>query len=192
VIDKPEIDAMAESLDVHTSNVQRDYAFGWLLAGVFESSNPLGQLLVLKGGNCFRKAYFETARYSGDLDFGTRNEIEPSVLLGGFKQACEFAKAQSGIQFFVDQSSVAPKRVDQSMSAFEARLYFQSFYGEHENLRLKVTADVKEFEQIYLPVQQRKLIHAYSDARLCQIDITCLKLEELLAHKLKALLMRRH
>ncbi|RZL68235.1 MAG: hypothetical protein EOP77_01990 [Variovorax sp.] len=78
------------------------------------------------------------------------------------------------------------------MSAFEARLYFQSFYGEHENLRLKVTADVKEFEQIYLPVQQRKLIHAYSDARLCQADITCLKLEELLAQKLKALLMRRH
>ncbi|RZL68234.1 MAG: hypothetical protein EOP77_01985 [Variovorax sp.] len=91
MIDKPEIDAMAESLDVHTSNVQRDYAFGWLLAGVFEFSNPLGQLLVLKGGNCFRKAYFETARYSGDLDFGTRNEIEPSVLLDGFRQACEFA-----------------------------------------------------------------------------------------------------
>jgi predicted nucleotidyltransferase component of viral defense system len=192
MIDKPEIDTMAERLDVNTSDVQRDYAFGWLLAGMFEPTNPLSRLLVLKGGNCFRKAYFEEARYSSDLDFGTESDVDPAILLGGITQASEYAKAQSGIQFLIDDSSVKKKRVDASMSAFEARVYFQSFYGEQQDLRLRVTVDVKEFEAIYLPVQSRKLVHAYSDAELCRADLRCLKLEELLAQKLKALLMRRH
>jgi len=51
---------------------------------------------------------------------------------------------------------------------------------------------VKEFDRLFLPVQSRRLIHGYSDAALCQADIRCLKLEELLASKLKALLQRQH
>jgi hypothetical protein len=34
MIDRPEIDAKAEELGVHVANVQRDYVFGWLLAGL--------------------------------------------------------------------------------------------------------------------------------------------------------------
>jgi hypothetical protein len=36
MIDKAEIDTKADELGVHTSNVQRDYVFGWLLAGVYQ------------------------------------------------------------------------------------------------------------------------------------------------------------
>ena len=69
MIDKLEIDAKAEELGVHAANVQRDYVFGWLLAGLAQSDNRLRPSLILKGGNCFRKAYFEHARFSNDLDF---------------------------------------------------------------------------------------------------------------------------
>lgn len=40
MIEKAEIEAKAEELDVHIANVQRDYVFGWLLAGIFAGSNP--------------------------------------------------------------------------------------------------------------------------------------------------------
>jgi predicted nucleotidyltransferase component of viral defense system len=192
MIDKPEIDAMAAQLDVHTSNVQRDYAFGWLLSGLFQPSNPLSQQLILKGGNCFRKAYFENARYSNDIDFGVVQEVDPNILMQAVRDASNYARGRSGIEFFVDESTVRPKRVDGTFSAFEAKLYFQSFYGEHENLKMKVSVDVKEFDSIFLPVQNRALVHAYSDANSCASNIRCLKLEELLAQKLKALLMRQH
>ena len=59
-------------------------------------------------------------------------------------------------------------------------------------MRIRVDLDVKEFDRLFLPIQSRRLIHAYSDAAQCQADIQCVKLEELLASKLKALLQRQH
>jgi len=193
MIDKREIDAKADELGVHRSNVQRDYAFGWLLSSFYQQDNPLQQLLILKGGNCFRKAYFEHARYSNDLDFSTQSEADPELLLSSIKQACTAASNRSGIEFLVDDSRVAEKRMsDGDSRMFEARVYFRSFYGDDEDLRLRVNLDVKEFDSIFLPLQTRRLIHSYSDASACQADLRCLKLEELLASKLKALLQRRH
>ena len=193
MIDKPEIDAKAEVLGVHRSNVQRDYAFGWLLSSFYQPDNPLQRLLILKGGNCFRKAYFEHARYSNDLDFSTQSDVDPGLLLAGIKQACAHARNGSQVEFLVDESRVAEKKTsDGDSKMFEARVYFRSFYGDDEDLRLRVNLDVKEFDSIFLPVQTRRLIHSYSDAAVCQGDLRCLKLEELLASKLKALLQRRH
>ena len=193
MIDRSEIDAKAEELGVHRSNVQRDYAFGWLLWSFYQPDNPLQRLLILKGGNCFRKAFFEHARYSNDLDFSTQSEADPNLLLDAIRQACTHARARSGIEFLIDEYRVAEKKMsDGDSRMFEVRVYFRSFYGDDEDLRLRVNLDVKEFDSIFLPVQTRRLIHSYSDAAACQADLRCLKLEELLASKLKALLQRRH
>ncbi len=192
MIDKSEIDAKGEELGVHAANVQRGYVFGWLLSSVYRPDNPLGSLLVLKGGNCFRKGYFEHARFSNDLDFSTQTELDLGLLLQGLKQACVFAKEQSGVEFLIDDSRVSEKRLaDAESRIYEARVYFKSFYGE-EDARIRVDLDVKEYDRVFLPIQTRRLIHSYSDAQLCQGDIRCLKLEEMLASKLKALLQRRH
>jgi len=192
MIDKAEIDAKAGDLGIHAANVQRDYAFGWLLSGLSQNYNPLQPQLILKGGNCFRKAYFEHARFSNDLDFSTQTEIEVPTLLEGLKQACNFASEKSGIEFLVDDSRVSERRlVDSESKMYDARVYFKSFYGE-EDLRIRIDLDVKEYDNLFLPVQTRNLIHSYSDATMCRGSIRCMKLEELLASKLKALLQRQH
>jgi predicted nucleotidyltransferase component of viral defense system len=69
VIDRDEIDATSKLLGVDTSNVQRDYLYGWLLAGLYGDNPLMRDRLVLKGGNAFRKGYFVNTRFSGDLDF---------------------------------------------------------------------------------------------------------------------------
>lgn len=192
MIDRREIDEKSAELGVHAANVQRDYVFGWLLAGLSQVSNPLRPLLVLKGGNCLRKAYFENARFSNDLDFSTQTELGPDTLLQGLRQACSYAGERSGVEFLVDDSRVAQRRsADSESTIYDARVYFKSFYAE-EDFRIKVDLDVKEYDRLFLPIQTRQLIHSYSDAALCQSQIRCLKLEELLASKLKALLQRQH
>lgn len=192
MIAKSEIDAKAEELSVHVANVQRDYVFGWLLSGISQPNNPLQRLLVLKGGNCFRKAYFEHTRFSNDLDFSTQVELDVRLFVQGLKQACIFAQEKSGVEFLVDDSRVSEKRLaDNESKIYDARVYFKSFYGE-EDIRIRADLDVKEYDRIFLPIQRRRLIHSYSDAPLCTAEIRCLKLEELLACKLKALLQRRH
>src|ERR1035438_4470885 len=98
MIDKTEIDAKGEELGVHAANVQRDYVFGWLLSGVYRSDNLLHPLLILKGGNCFRKAYFQHARFSNDLDFSAESELDVEQLLQGLRQACAVARENSGVR----------------------------------------------------------------------------------------------
>jgi predicted nucleotidyltransferase component of viral defense system len=192
MIEKSEIDAKADELGVHAANVQRDYVFGWLLAGLVQPENLLRPSLILKGGNFFRKAYFEHARYSNDLDFSTQVEGDADILLEGLRQACSYAGEKSEVTFLVDESRISERLLaDEEARIYDARVYFKSFYGE-EDVRIRVDLDVKEFYRVFLPVQSRRLIHAYSDDSLCQADIRCLKLEELLASKLKALLQRQH
>ena len=192
MIEKPEIETKADELGVHAANVQRDYMFGWLLAGLAQPENQLRPSLILKGGNCFRKAYFEHARYSNDLDFSTQVELDADTLLEGLRQACTYAGEKSGVTFLVDESRISERSLaDDEARVYDARVYFKSFYGE-EDVRIRVDLDVKEFDRLFLPVQSRRLIHSYSDASLCQADIRCVKLEELLASKLKALLGRQH
>ncbi len=192
MIDKQEIDTKSDELGVHVANVQRDYVFGWLLAGLAQAGNRLRPSLILKGGNCFRKAYFEHARFSNDLDFSTQTELDADALMEGLSQACTFAGERSGVEFLVDQSRVSERSLaDNEAKIYEARVYFKSFYGE-EDVRIRVDLDVKEFDRLFLPIQSRRLIHAYSDVAQFQADIRCVKLEELLASKLKALLQRQH
>jgi hypothetical protein len=47
--------------------VQRDYVFGRLLTAIY--------ILVLKGGNGFRKAYLPNMRFSA-VDFGTESAVD--------------------------------------------------------------------------------------------------------------------
>jgi predicted nucleotidyltransferase component of viral defense system len=192
VIQKAEIEAKSQELGVHTSNVQRDYAFGWILAGLFQNSNALSRDLALKGGNAFRKAYFEHARYSNDLDFSTQTELQESQLRQAITSACEFAADLSGVDFEVSDTRLGSRATgDEAGKLYEARVYFRSFYGE-EDVLIRIDLDVKEFDRILLPVQERNLVHAYSDADDCTAALRVHKLEELLASKLVAMLRRHH
>jgi hypothetical protein len=77
-------------------------------------------------------------------------------------------------------------------SILDVRVYFRDFYGIDSTLDLAVRLDIIEFDRIHLPVQTRNLIHPYSDASAISVPIRCVKLEELLASKMRCLLQRRH
>lgn len=52
--------------------IEKDYVLGWLLAGI-EDEPALADTWVFKGGTCRRKCYYETYRFSEDLDFTVIN-----------------------------------------------------------------------------------------------------------------------
>ena len=192
MITKDEIDSKALEFGIHRANVQRDYVFGWLLCGVY-SATALRDQLILKGGNCFRKAYFPTTRFSQDLDFSTTSGIDPAFVLDEFKKACAFAQERSGVQFDLERSRIELQgELDKERRVFDVRLYFNDFYGDADHITIRVSIDITEFDRVFLPVETRRIIHPYSDADLCDGSVCCLKLEEMLAAKLKCLLQRRH
>jgi predicted nucleotidyltransferase component of viral defense system len=192
VITKAEIEAKSNEFGIHISNVERDYVFGWILAAIY-SHSPLGDSLVLKGGNCFRKAYFPNARFSNDLDFSSASALNSTYLVTELNKICDFVQDRAGVTFEKDRNRVEEKNnSDNEKKIYEARLYFQDFYGNPHTITISVRLDITQFDRIYLPVQSRFIIHPFSDADQCNVSIRCQKLEELLASKLKCLLQRRH
>ncbi len=192
MIDSIEIKQKSEKFQIDPTYVQRDYIFSWILAGMYQHSK-LKDHLVLKGGNCFRKAYFENTRYSNDLDFSCKTEISPELLQDEFNSISDYISAETDIEFDKDRTKVKrKKRIDPKILAYDVKLVFNNFYGKRSTMPISVDFDVTEFDRIYLPVQDQDLIHPYSDADKCEAKIRCVKLEELLASKLKCLLQRIH
>jgi len=192
VIAKDEIEAKAAEFGLHPANVERDYVFGWLLAGIY-GGGWLKDALVLKGGNCFRKAYFPHTRFSNDLDFSSTAAIQEASLAAELNRICDFVQEQTGVVFEKDRNWAREKgNSDKDRRILEARLYFKDFYGNPHTTTISVHLDVTEYDRIFLPVQDRFLIHPYSDSEQCTAKIRCHKLEELLAAKLKCLLQRQH
>ena len=62
--------------------IEKDYVLGWLLAGIAQHQ-ALSRTWVFKGGTCLRKCYYETFRFSEDLDFTIINDgpEEPGDLM---------------------------------------------------------------------------------------------------------------
>ena len=103
MIYKKEIDEKSKELQIHTSDIQRDYLFGWLLHYLFSQSS-LKDTLFLKGGNALRKGYFVDTRFSSDLDFGTPHDIDRSVLEQEIISACNFVRRKAGIEFVEERN----------------------------------------------------------------------------------------
>lgn len=53
--------------------VEKDYVLGWLLAGI--AAHPATKRWAFKGGTCLRKCWFETYRFSEDLDFTVAGDV---------------------------------------------------------------------------------------------------------------------
>ncbi len=191
MISRDEIDGTGQALGINPTDVQRDYLFGWVLAGLFED-REFGQRLVLKGGNALRKGYFSDTRFSSDLDFTAPGQVDPERLLSALNQVCRLVQARTGVVFALDRNKISDSHaVDSTRTVHKYTLYFTDFYGKRRNVTVGLRMDVTEFGRLHLPPQDRALIHPYSDSDACASTLRVVSLEEALADKMKCLLQRR-
>lgn len=188
MISDAEIEKTGEEQGLSPHEVEKDYVHSWVLHALY-SRPALRDLLVLKGGNALRKAYFPETRFSKDLDFSCVRHLDQGLLEAELREVCEMVSSQTAVQF-LDKTVVRDKNLPFDADALEARIYFKGFYNE-ETVDLKTQLDVTQFDKIYLPVQDRTILHPYSDADVCNGMIRVQKVEEVLASKLTTLLHRR-
>jgi hypothetical protein len=98
MIDKREILEAASSFSLLPSIVEKDYVLGWMLAGIY-AHEELSESWIFKGGTCLKKCYFETYRFSEDLDFTLRNEdqLDEEFLRGALEEVIAWVTDQSGL-----------------------------------------------------------------------------------------------
>ena len=191
MIGREEIQRVAKELEVVPTDIERDYLFGWMLSGIFQG--PLGKSVVLKGGNALRKGYFPNTRYSSDLDFAAHGALSADAIRSELTRTIQFVRDQTSVEFDVERTIVEPKvRIDKALQVLEGRVYFRDFFGKPGRMVVSIRMDFTQFERLLFDPVERQLIHPYSDADRCLATVRCVRLEEILASKLKCLLQRRH
>lgn len=191
-ITRDELLVQADAFDLNEADIQRDYVFGWIISGLFTESN-LNETAVLKGGNALRKGYLPMTRFSDDLDFSTPHELDPDAVLDQLNLVCEYARGGAGIDFDIDRNRLSgEQQIDSSRHVYKYRLYFKDLIGDKDHITLSLRVDMTEYDRLHLPVQERQLIHPYSDADACAATLRCVAIEEALADKMKCLLQRRY
>src|SRR5712691_1947317 len=100
MIDRRELLATAVNLGLLPNTVEKDYVLGWLLAGIFNHPALIDKW-VFKGGTCLKKCYFETYRFSEDLDFTLRDDahVAEQFLREVFQEIAQWIYDESGIEF---------------------------------------------------------------------------------------------
>ena len=104
MIDKREVLEAASMHGLLPSVIEKDYMLGWLLAGI--NAHPaLVEAWVFKGGTCLKKCYFETYRFSEDLDFTLRDEaqLDERFLRQALSEVVVWVAEESGLQLPAEQ-----------------------------------------------------------------------------------------
>lgn len=182
------LDLRAEwSLDAGV--IEKDYVLGWLLAGIVNEPQ-LAQTWVFKGGTCLRKCYYETYRFSEDLDFTVveGGPEAPNDLMAIFDRLADWLKEESGIELVVDDTSFRSRQNKRGNSTAQGRVAYR---GPNQQLQLpKVKLDITSDEVIVEQAELRAIGHQYSDAPLPGVGVICYSLVELFGEKLRALAER--
>jgi predicted nucleotidyltransferase component of viral defense system len=165
--------------------VEKDYVLGWLLAALAEHPET-SQQWVFKGGTCLKKCFFETYRFSEDLDFsllpGARYSAgELASILG---EVAKRASDLSGIGFPAD-SIVVRERPN---GTFEARLAYRGPLADPSMPRVRF--DLTRHEPVLDGIARRPIFHAYPDQVPPGLTVPTYSINELFAEKVRALVER--
>lgn len=78
MIEKKEIIQIAKKLYLDPAIIEKDYALGWLLMGIY-AHLELKNAWIFKGGTCLKKCYFHQYRFSEDLDFTLQDSSHEDI-----------------------------------------------------------------------------------------------------------------
>lgn len=190
MIDKNEIIKLANTLSLRPETVEKDYVLGWLLWGI-NHDQELSKTWSFKGGTCLKKCFFETFRFSEDLDFTVSSPKHFSVdfLLDKFRNICEIIYETIGIEFSQDQFifEILPKK--RGKISAQGKIYYRGPLKRQSSFP-SIKLDLTNDEIVVLKSSQREVYHPYSDRPEGNIVANCYAFEEVIAEKIRALAER--
>ena len=190
MIDKREILALAAQTSLTPHVVEKDYVLGWMLAGIY-AHEELADLWLFKGGTCLKKCFFETYRFSEDLDFTLRDEahIDAAFLKRVFGEIGEWIYDQTGIEIPADKQEFEILRNPRGNLSCQGKISYRGPVSSSHGLpriKLDLTAD----ERVVLPPVTTAIFHPYSDAPDEGIEVLAYDFVEAFAEKFRALAER--
>ncbi|MEW6269194.1 MAG: nucleotidyl transferase AbiEii/AbiGii toxin family protein [Thermodesulfobacteriota bacterium] len=168
--------------------VEKDYVLGWLLAALARSD--VRTTWVFKGGTSIKKCFFETYRFSEDLDFSLTPEAPytEAAIRESLQDLARTAAELSGVEFPPDRVEVRVQRNRQGQPTFQGRIAYRGPLGVPTFPR--VLLDLTQHEAILDAPVERVVFHPYPDAPDDGLTVATYSFDEILAEKTRALLER--
>lgn len=189
MIEKNEVLTVAKNLTLSPDTVEKDYILGWMLHGI--NGHISTKNWAFKGGTSLKKCFFETFRFSEDLDFTLENNAQLNVefLHQTFTTIAETLQENVGLEFFPDRFSF--KIIDKENGAYSAqgKIHYNGPLRRKSGvatIKLDLTTD----EILVLDTVSKKVEHPYSDEPPELIFANCYAFEEVVAEKIRALAQR--
>ena len=190
MITRRELDQLRSEWSLDIGVIEKDYVLGWLLAGI--AAHPaLQQTWIFKGGTCLRKCYYETFRFSEDLDFTVIDSgpEEPEDLQRIFVEVAEWVREESGIELVLDAKAFARRRNRRGHPTTQGRIAYRG-PNETRGVLPKVKFDITADEILTQRPVLRPIGHQYSDQPLPVRGVAAYPITELFGEKLRALAER--
>ncbi len=159
MVNREELLEIANATGLTPPVVEKDYVLGWILHGISQHA-ALRERSLFKGGTCLKKCYFETYRFSEDLDFTLRDEahIDEAFLRATFAEISQSIYEKSGLEFPADRSRFEIYENPRGRRSCQARLYFRSQFQAGNNfpaVKLDLTADELIAEPVVKDIGRR-------------------------------------
>ncbi len=189
VIGKQDILERAREWQLRPSVVEKDYVLGWVLAAIAQHRETSTNW-VFKGGTCLKKCYFETYRFSEDLDFTLLPAAvyDPTALAETLREVASITHDLSGITFPPDLISVRGRKDRMGRDTFEGKIGYRGPLDIPTIPRLLF--DLTRYEPVLAPPEFRPVFHPYPDSLPEETAVQAYSLGELYAEKTRALLER--
>lgn len=191
MIPKQEIMTLAAELQLQAHVVEKDYALGWFLAGI--AAHPtIGPRWVFKGGTCLKKCFFETYRFSEDLDFTLQDadHLDEAFLARVFEEIGEWVYDACGLPVPPEARRFEVFTNPRGSLSAQGRVGYRGPLGragDPPRIKLDLAAD----EVLVLTPVQRAVHHPYTDIPAAGIHVLSYSFEEVFAEKMRALAERQ-
>jgi len=189
MIPHAEVLALRGEWSLRADVIEKDYVLGWMLAAI-AAAPELSETWVFKGGTCLRKCFYETYRFSEDLDF-TVIEGGPETaedLVPIFEGVADWLRDQIGLEIVVDANSFVQHKNRRGNATTQGRVAYRG--PSNPPTLPKVKIDLTSDELLVGPTVRRSILHPYSDAEELRGEVQSYSIVELLAEKTRALAER--
>jgi predicted nucleotidyltransferase component of viral defense system len=186
-----EITSLASTLQLLPTTVEKDYVLSWVLYGISQSSN-LSQWLF-KGGTCLKKCYFETYRFSEDLDFTVPKSAiySKSEIKNALDDVAEFVYEETGVNLKSREIEVKESVNKKGHKTYTAKYTYLGPLNLPSRNQQRIKFDITDDELIVDSADIREVFHLYSDAPAPLGKVKCYSVNEILAEKTRAIYERQ-
>ena len=189
MIERRELLDMATRMSLTPHIVEKDYVLGWMLAGI-SAHDALRENWIFKGGTCLKKCFFETYRFSEDLDFTMTDggQIDQGFLKQTFQEIGDWIYERTGIEFPAEKQGFDIYQNPRGTISCQGKISYRGPVATRDLPRIKL--DLTADERIVLAPNRVGVFHPYSDAPADGIDVLAYAYEELFGEKVRALAER--